>query len=154
MNRERKKILLSRLEEYLIQLQENADRSQKTLQYYAEQALVSWSIAGERKHAETELKLVQDLLEKAQTIRREVAVSPETTIIKALPPCFVIIELDGDKGKEDRLYFLETSLQIPGLKTVSLSSPLGQAILNKGVNEHFSCEVATTTISGIIKMIE
>ncbi|MBI4359235.1 MAG: GreA/GreB family elongation factor [Candidatus Nealsonbacteria bacterium] len=166
MNQKRKKILLNRLEKYLVQLQENTDRSQKTLQYYAEQALSSWSIAGERKHAETELKLTQDLLEKAQLIRREVASSSEASLVRAFPPCFVVItstiyrtsppaiELEDSKKKDDRFYFLEAGSQIPGLKMISLSSPLGQAILNKRMGERFSCEVGTATISGTIKRIE
>jgi len=154
MNQERKKVLLNRLGKYLVQSRENADRSQKTLQYYAEQALSSWSIAGERKHAETELKLTQGLLEKAQMIRREVTASSEASLVRVFPPCFVVIELEGNKKKENRFYFLEVGSQIPGLKMISPSSPLGQAILNKRVGEHFSCEVETATISGTIKKIE
>jgi len=155
MDQKKKRLLVVKLEKHLFRIEEDVKRARESLQFYSEQAMSSWSIAGERKCAETDLKLAMNLLEKSKELYQEITTCPLIKIDKISPPCFVTIEFNNDRGKKSSFYFLKTNLRIPGIKIISPSSSLGQAILNKEVTARFSYQATDgQVISGIIKDIQ
>lgn len=99
----------------------------------AKTAISSWSAAGERAHTEGQKKIIQDYYKKIKSLREEIEGSSKEKIPEEIAKnCFVEVEMDG---KKKQFYIVENPINIEGVSFMSLSSPLGQALLGKKEKE-------------------
>lgn len=154
MDINRKQTLLALLGEILNRKKTHVDSTKEAARNYAEQAIESSSINAFRPNAEAAVDFAKQLLMDAEALHQELTKSSNSTPDQILAPCYVMIQYEKPTNKTIEVYFVGTNLKLPSLFLVTPKSPLGQAIVGKGVGDKILFSIGGEESSGVILKIE
>ena len=133
-----------------------ANSSKRAAYEIARAAASSWSMAGDRTHAEGQAQIAEENLAKLKKLMEEIKLSMKKFPEKIELLSFIVATKNGER--EEDFYLVQTPVFIKGFTLVSTESPFGQAILNKRVGDTFKYKVVVDgqkkAISGKIISIE
>lgn len=128
MTKERKDELLKLLTSEVVRRKEELTRAQLLAKDFAEQSRSSWSIGGDRAHAEAAVSLAQKFLDDTKSLLEETSSVSEEAKVTVSPPCFV-------KLPNQQFHLVSKNLKLPGVLLVTPEAPLGKAVLGKHVGD-------------------
>lgn len=154
MNAKRKEQLLELLSKAILQKQSSLKEKVAASQEIAQAGMGSHSINSERHVAETVAETAKKFADELIDLRAEIENSPNGLVTKIAPPCWLEIEYDHALGTRTAFYFLSVPILLPGTKIVSPNSPLGKALLGKGIGNRIEYEAAGKKVTGVIRNLE
>jgi transcription elongation GreA/GreB family factor len=140
MTREKIKILLEIVDRKISELNRVAEQTLQSALEISKISASSPSTSGDREHAVNQAILNKEALDRLRSFREEVceALSQSPPHI-VQPICFVSLRYKD--GQMDHFYFVNKATYLGEVKTISLASTLGKAILNKAVGDRFEYKI-------------
>jgi transcription elongation GreA/GreB family factor len=130
-----------------------AEKSRHAANVVSGALAASYSAAGDAEHARNSANLS---IQKAAVIKKlagELEKSLESEIPTTVKPvCFVSIKFRN--GNQKDLYFVENPVFLSGFNLISVSSPLGESLVGKGIEDSFSYTSGDQKFDGKILEIE
>lgn len=154
MNAKRKEQLLDLLEKAVLQKQGSLREKVAASQEIAQAGMGSHSINSERHVAETVAETAKKFVDELLALKQEITNSPDGLVTKVATPCWIEIEYDHPVTARVGFYFLSVPILLSGVKIISLNSPLGKAIMGKGIGNHIEYQSSEGKITGVIRNLE
>lgn len=98
MTESRKRTILDLLVEAIANGKTRWERAKVAAKDFSEQSRSSWSIGGDRAHAENTVEMAKRQLLDAEKLCQEIKSAPDTPPEKVTPPCFLVLDYRSEKG--------------------------------------------------------
>jgi len=132
MERDKKEYLISKIKTQLLLAGERANQNRETATKFSN---ASPSMSGDRHYFESHAKFSTKQVEAYKKLLNEVESVSEKIVTTVEPVCFV--ELKFEDGDIIEGFFVSQTVLIPGILLFTPNSPVGTAIIGKGVGENF-----------------
>lgn len=117
-----------------------AEKAKESAMEIARAAALSPSQSGDRVHSENQAKITAEAFIKLKHLHDEIDKSLNKSVPEKIEPvCFV----NGE------FYFVTTPIYLPGIKLVSVESPLGRKLLGKKVGDKIKFQLSSFQVFSI-----